>query len=471
MAKAARPLALAPVLVLAIAAPARATFAGTNGRIAFYSNRPTGDGIYEIQPDGSGETFITQGHQPTWSADGQKIAFVRAGDIWVMDANGGNQIQITNSGAGDTDPAWTPSGQFIVFRRASCQNCTPAVFAAPSDGSGGGNFVVLDPPWPDWVFDSSGRAYGYSLSPGDVWIVSGDSDVILKSPPSKGSCCATTIATGISGKTATWSPDGTKLAYLDGNEIHTMNEAGNDRIQLTSDGFAKAEIGWQAVPPTPTQPSYVRPKSASPTRVSLVPAYRQCTASNLTHGPPLGFPSCSPPQQTSVNLTVGTPDSNGKPAESSGFVKLTAVPGDPSTTADEADVKINASVTDVRCRTAISTCTSGALSAYTGALQIRFDLRLTDLFNGGLGTEPATTDIGGSQLPFKATVPCTAGSGDTGASCSVSTTAEAIVPRAVTEGKRAVWQLGQVEVYDGGRSGTAGAPDAALFMDQGVFVP
>ena len=40
------------------------------------------------------------------------------------------------------------------------------------------------------------------------------------------------------------------------------------------------------------------------------------------------------------------------------------------------------------------------------------------------------------------------------------------------ESRRAVWQLGQVKVYDGGSDGDAStAADNTLFMDQGVFIP
>jgi hypothetical protein len=42
----------------------------------------------------------------------------------------------------------------------------------------------------------------------------------------------------------------------------------------------------------------------------------------------------------------------------------------------------------------------------------------------------------------------------------------------VKEGQRSVWQLSQVQVYDGGPDGaiSTGAGNT-LFMDQGVFVP
>jgi len=45
------------------------------------------------------------------------------------------------------------------------------------------------------------------------------------------------------------------------------------------------------------------------------------------------------------------------------------------------------------------------------------------------------------------------------------------VPGAVAEGKRSNWQLSQVQVFDGGPSGTAGDSGATLFETQGLFVP
>ena len=61
----------------------------------------------------------------------------------------------------------------------------------------------------------------------------------------------------------------------------------------------------------PAQATHPRPKGASPVRLSLVPTYDQCSAPNRTHGPPLAFPSCNPPAQTSGQATVGTPDAFG----------------------------------------------------------------------------------------------------------------------------------------------------------------
>jgi hypothetical protein len=195
---------------------------------------------------------------------------------------------------------------------------------------------------------------------------------------------------------------------------------------------------------------YARPQSATPVRVSLVPAYAPCAAANRTHGPPLAFGSCAPPQQASAQLTVGTPDANGEPAQSSGSLRLKAVLGDPGTPADEADVNATLSLTDVRV--------AGTLADYGGDLQALLDVRLTDGASGPAQSEAATV----SDLSFPITVPCTPTATAVGSACEVATTFDAVVPGSVPEGERAIWALDQVEVLDG---------DGAVFARQGVFVP
>jgi hypothetical protein len=125
-------------------------------------------------------------------------------------------------------------------------------------------------------------------------------------------------------------------------------------------------------------------------------------------------------------------------------------------------VRIIASVTDVR--------KASDLSDYTGELQLDQGLRITDRDNtpypGGPG--PGTV----TDTSFPVTVPCAAtADGTVGSTCAVDTTADAILPNTIKEGRRAVWQVGQVHVFDGGPDGVATTPGNTLFMDQGVFVP
>jgi hypothetical protein len=206
--------------------------------------------------------------------------------------------------------------------------------------------------------------------------------------------------------------------------------------------------------------AYVRPKGATPVRASLVPAYAPCAMPNSSHGAPLASGSCDPPRAASRYLTVGTPDANGHAADSTGLVKLTAVAGNPSTPADEADVDIAAGLLDVRKRS--------DLSDYTGELEARLTLTITDASNGASGADPATL----VDTPLHVAIPCTTTSSTSGSACSVVTTADSVVPGVVPEGRRSVWELGPVEVFDGGADGLASsAGDNTLFADQGIFVP
>jgi hypothetical protein len=45
------------------------------------------------------------------------------------------------------------------------------------------------------------------------------------------------------------------------------------------------------------------------------------------------------------------------------------------------------------------------------------------------------------------------------------------MPSAVVQSDRTIWQLGQIEVLDGGADGQASTNDNTVFARQGVFVP
>lgn len=49
---------------------------------------------------------------PSWSPDGTRIAFTRHSEIWVMNADGTNQIKLLDSGQ---CPRWSPDGTKIAF--------------------------------------------------------------------------------------------------------------------------------------------------------------------------------------------------------------------------------------------------------------------------------------------------------------------------------------------------------------------
>jgi hypothetical protein len=217
--------------------------------------------------------------------------------------------------------------------------------------------------------------------------------------------------------------------------------------------------------------THVRPKGATPLRVSLAPAYNACTAPNRTHGPPLAFPSCSPPTQSSGFLTVGTPDTNGAAANSVGFFTFSVNPASPD------NLVIAAEISDVRCKpgSGVTTCgnanTSGGAD-YTGEIQVNMNTRITDHFNGvspGGGTDAATI----VDLPAPVTISCgQTADPSTGSVCKF---VRGLCPpsgcSSVRNGDRTLVELGQVYVLDGGPDGQVSSSGNTVFARQGLFIP
>ena len=261
-------------------------------------------------------------------------------------------------------------------------------------------------------------------------------------------------------------PSSVAVADFDGDtdrDVAVANELSNNVsiLLLASDG-------------------HPRPKGATPLRVTLVPAFTKCTAPNRVHGPPSlsGGPddaSCAPPAQATTLLTVGTPDGPGGAANSSGSVRFDAIIGPPGG-ADDSDMAVAVNLSDVRCQTGVATCgstnTAGGAD-YTGELTPQVEMRLSDNFSAvAAGGGPDSATMQDNVLTGTVQVPCVAtASTAIGGSCALSTTLDAITPGMVPEGKRAVWQLGQVEVLDGGSDGEATTTPNNRFVVQGIFVP
>jgi hypothetical protein len=97
-----------------------ATFPGETGKIAFHRNGE----IYVMNADGSEQTNISNNPAfdgyPHWSPDGKKIAFMTSRDginyeIYVMNADGSEQTRLTNNADIDEQPSWSPDGTEIAF--------------------------------------------------------------------------------------------------------------------------------------------------------------------------------------------------------------------------------------------------------------------------------------------------------------------------------------------------------------------
>jgi hypothetical protein len=250
-----------------------------------------------------------------------------------------------------------------------------------------------------------------------------------------------------------WSPDGTRVLYLDidGN-LRTVDADGANVVLIRapdSTFVTYPNADWQPIP----YPGYARPKGATPVRVPLVPAFAQCSTPNREHGPPLAFASCAPPAPESAALTVGS-----APANMSGSVRYGTIVGNPSTPDDEADLSLRVEIADVRV--------GSTLDDYSGEVEVQATTRMTD--RTGSGGDPATA----TDVVFPLTTPCVPTAETTvGATCSLTTTLDTLIPGAVVEKQRTILQLGQIRVVDGGPDGDTATEPNDVFLTQGLFVP
>jgi Tol biopolymer transport system component len=127
-------------------------------RIVFMSERDGNGEIYVVNADGSGQTNLTDNpaidRYPTWSLDGSRIAFVsfrgKNEEIYVMNADGTDQVNLTNNPAFDGTPAWSPDGSRIAFSHNLQVEFKPDIFVMNADGTDQTRLTMdggYDPAW------------------------------------------------------------------------------------------------------------------------------------------------------------------------------------------------------------------------------------------------------------------------------------------------------------------------------------
>ncbi len=272
-------------------------FSPDGNRIAFTTTRddPPGDGVitnyevYVMNSDGTGQTRLTDNPAfdgvPSFSPDGSRIAFASFRDgnseIYVMNADGTGQTNLTNHSALDTEPAFSPDGTKIAFVRNG------NIYVMNVDGTGqtpltssGGFDPAFSPDGSRIAFTSS-RTTGTGVNNPE-----GDLEIFTMNLNGTG-------ITQLTFNTANdvhpaFSPDGTKIAFAsfrDGGgstELYVMDADGTDQTRLTFNPGGDGSPSWGAASdaaPPPADTTAPEVESVSPTDgATKVPRLTNVTA-------------------------------------------------------------------------------------------------------------------------------------------------------------------------------------------------
>lgn len=215
--------------------------------------------IFVMNADGTGQANVTSNPAwdgyPSWSPNGERIVFQTGRDdgglvvmgilpeglgqeIYVIDADGSNPTRLSNSPGHDRYPVWSPDGSKIAFQ--SDRDGNAEIYAMNPDGTG--QVRLTNNPahdvMPSWSPDSRWIAF-HSFRDGNAEIykvrVTGESLTRLTNAPEFDWGPA-------------WSPDGQQIVFQsarDGNlEIYRMDASGSSVMRLTTNPGIDASPCW-----------------------------------------------------------------------------------------------------------------------------------------------------------------------------------------------------------------------------------
>jgi dipeptidyl aminopeptidase/acylaminoacyl peptidase len=217
------------------------------GEIAFALADFVAYDLWIINTDGTGLRQITQTGapevSPAWSPNGSKIAFSRllsSFQIVVRNMVGGSEVQLTNDAANNESPAWSPDGSKIAFARGL--NGDYEIYVMNANGTSSVNLTnnAAYDSEPAWSPDGTKIVFR-SIRDGnsEIYVMNNDGSAVTR--------LTDTIEAESS---PAWSPDGTRIAFAtsrDGNpELYLMNPDGSNLLRLTDDPATDMHPTWSS---------------------------------------------------------------------------------------------------------------------------------------------------------------------------------------------------------------------------------
>ncbi len=202
--------------------------AAQKARIAFTQIGFDNYEIYVMDADGGNQENLSNhpvdDMEPDWSPDGTKIAFIsnrnnRVYQIYVMDADGTNQIRLTDGPWEKREPDWSPDGTKIAF---TIGDGIPHIDVMDADGNNRVRFED-EASEPSWSPDGGKIAF--------VSWKNNNHEIVVKGADGKG------LERVTHGHSPSFSPDSSRIAFYEGHEgfrhVHVIDTDGKNRKRLT----------------------------------------------------------------------------------------------------------------------------------------------------------------------------------------------------------------------------------------------
>jgi len=222
---------------------------GAESKIAFALTRDGNQDIYVMNADGSELVRLTDNPAddmaPIWSPGGSRLAFLSTrennGQIYVMNADGSQQTRLTDSRITLSPPTWSPDGTHLAFTSYAAgqgDDIYAMAITDRMDAEGQGAIRLTDDPGsdrdPTWSPDGTRLAFitdrdGYA----QVYVMNADGSEQTPLADMPGSVYG-----------VRWSPDGKRLLFVFDNAVHVMNADGSNVRRVTGEVDFIGRSAW-----------------------------------------------------------------------------------------------------------------------------------------------------------------------------------------------------------------------------------